>query len=65
VKEGIYLLNKTMKKIFFGIFEAINDPTLVYKRSPKAKNCLMTCAKWAMMNLKTLIFAKCVIEFLD
>jgi len=23
----------------------------------------MACAKWAMTNLKTLIFAKCVVEF--
>ncbi len=45
MKEVFYFLNTTPRKGHFDIFEPVNDPTLVWKISPKVKKELMACVE--------------------
>lgn len=54
--KGLYLLNEIVRKGLFEIFKPINDPTLVWKMSPKVKKgfdglCRVGHSKFKSLNI--------------
>jgi hypothetical protein len=58
MKKDLYLLNEIMRKGLFEIFEPLNDPTLVWKMSPKVRKELDGMCRVSNSKLKSLNICK-------
>jgi hypothetical protein len=58
MKEGLYLLNETLRKGLFEIFKPVNDPTLVWKMSPEVRKGFDGLCRVGHIKLKSLNICK-------